>query len=1129
MQEKQSRRRRLIGLACCWTTTLMLTSTPAPAAATDADDAGHKPRLAVQTGHGDQVTSLAFSPDGALLLSGSDDKTARVWDLATGREIRTFGGHADQVLSVAFAPDGRTIATGSWDKKLILRDVRTGKTLHVLQDNGWVLTARFSPDGRLLASGTRGNRATVWDVATGRPLHHFAGHQSNVTGVAFSPDGKALASVSLDGTLGLMDVESGRVLARQAISDTALTAVVFLPDNKTLAIASLDRDIHLWNIQTGKQTRLLRGHNGGVHALALSRDGRALFSIGADKTIRRWDTTSGALLASTPVPDYAVSDFSLKELAAAPGALAVSPDGSSLAWPEGEKIQMTTPAGARTLEGAADEIRLVQAFDNRLEAHTAERQLAMWQLDAGNVVGRLEADGIPQQESDELFASTQNDRFGMSWGFRSEQVRLWNNDSGANLAPLPVRCADAVAVAPDGAVAATVGGCPKRFSVNEGKLVERTEVVDTMQKNDVWLWNTATGRALGALSGHGMAVQSLAFSPDGALLASGGADQTIRLWNPATRQPLRVLRAQTAGQNRWIDALAFSPDGRMLAAGARDSVIELWDVAAGTLRMTLSGHLSGIRSVAFSADGRFVISASEDKTVRYWRVADGAWLATLYSFVDGGWAVTAPDGRFDAADLEDIKGLHWVMPDDPLTPLPLEAFMREYYEPRLLSRILNGEVFKPVRPVSELNRIQPTVRILRMVAVAGVTGMADVSVEATGARRDARATAVHDLRLFRNGQLVGYRDGKLADAGQTPYRETFRVRLSAGDKMHFSAYAFNDDGIKSPTAQQDFSVPAPAPVTVVVAAAPRAWIVTIGVNRHEQAAWNLEYAANDANRIRESLVTRLRQQQRYKEIIAVSLVSDVATAGLASKRNLKAVFDRLAGKPADVSAIPGGDKLDRALPDDLVIISFSGHGVSQDGRFYLIPADTGTGSEQRRSVTPELLAHAISSEELSNWLRDVDGGDIAMIIDACQSAASVGVGFKPGPMGARGLGQLAYEKGMRLLVASQAEEFAQESSITQQGLLSYALVNDGLEQGRADYRPADGKITLAEWLNFGLQRVPSLVSEVARGRLDERGAKVAGAPRDADAQRSRSLQQPALFDFTKNRRDAVLTSAPSRP
>ena len=1109
--------------------------------ASGASPENSAPRLMVQTGHGGQINALAFSPDGKHLLSGSDDKTAKLWDIATGREIRTFGGHESQVLAVAFSPDGKTIATGSWDHTLIVRDARTGQALHVLNEGSWVQALAFSPDGRLLATGTRGGRAIVWEVASGKALFRFTEHARNVTSVAFSPDGRVLASVSLDGTLGLMDVASGQVLGRYRVpAADGLTSVLFMPDNKTVAIASLDHGIHILDTQAAKVLRVLKGHTGGVHALVLPRDGEVLLSIGSDKMIRRWDVASGKLLGGIQVPDYAIGDFGVRESAEASQSLAVSPDGNGLAWAESDEVTVHAPKLRRTpdglesrLTGVADEIRRVQAFDNRLEAHGSNSQLAMWQVDAGKLVGRLEADAMPLRERETSFAISPNERIGMAWGLRSGAVRLWNNESGEVLPSLPVRCADAIAVTPDGALAATVGGCPMVFEVKEGRLAESAlgpdgkAANDSMDKKDIWLWDTASGRALGMLRGHFMSASALAFSPDGKLLASGGSDQTIRLWDAATRQQLALLREREA-HGSWVDAIAFAPDGKTLAAGTRDSLVELWDVASGTLRMTLRGHLSGVHSLTFSPDGQFLISAGEDKSVRYWRVADGAWLASLYSFNDGTWAVTDPDGRFDAADLEEIHDLHWVMPDDPMTPVPLEAFMREYYEPRLLARILGGEVFKPVRAVATLNRVQPEVRITGVKAVAGRPGFVNVSVEAQGARRSesksAQATAVHDLRLFRNGQLVGYRDGKLTGAGKVPYRQTFRVRLGAGDNVSFSAYAFNDDGIKSATAQQDYAVPAAA---AVAAQKPRAWIVTIGVNRHENPAWNLEYAANDANRLRESLIARLRQQGSYRDIVAVSLISDAATPGLAARRKLKAVFDRLAGRPADVRGILGAERLGRVLPDDLLIVSFSGHGIGHDGRFYLIPADTGPG--ERRAVTPELLAHAISSEELAGWLRDVDGGDIAMVIDACQSAASVGSDFKPGPMGARGLGQMAYEKGMRLLVASQAEQFAQESSLTQQGLLSYALVNDGLEHGRADFHPADGRIMLADWLNFGMERVPALANEVARGRLGERGARLVGAESAVEAQRKRMLQQPALFDFTKNRRDATVAAGIVRP
>lgn len=149
-----------------------------------------------------------------------------------------------------------------------------------------------------------------------------------------------------------------------------------------------------------------------------------------------------------------------------------------------------------------------------------------------------------------------------------------------------------------------------------------------------------------------------------------------------------------------------------------------------------------------------------------------------------------------------------------------------------------------------------------------------------------------------------------------------------------------------------------------------------------------------------------------------------------------------------------------------------------------------------------------------------------MIVDACHSAASVGDEFKPGPMGSRGLGQLAFDKGMRILAASQADDVALESDLIQQGLLSFALVQDGLEGRQADHKPKDDRITLEEWLNYAVVRVPVLAADVKAGKVtasrgsgEGRGLKLVSG---GDPAKRRAIQQPSLFDFTKGRRDVVL-------
>jgi uncharacterized caspase-like protein len=212
-----------------------------------------------------------------------------------------------------------------------------------------------------------------------------------------------------------------------------------------------------------------------------------------------------------------------------------------------------------------------------------------------------------------------------------------------------------------------------------------------------------------------------------------------------------------------------------------------------------------------------------------------------------------------------------------------------------------------------------------------------------------------------------------------------------------------------------------------------------------------------------------------------------------------------------------------------VIIAFSGHGYTDlQGRFYLLPSNSGAQS----AITDTDLSKFISSDELSQWLKDVDAGEMVMLIDACHSAASVPEGFKPGPMGDRGLGQLAYDKGMQILAATQADDVALESEKLGQGLLTYALVQDGLEALKAA-PGGSGPITIKSWLHYAEKRVPELYDEIQAGKLRLVGNETqTGKPqlvgrdpiidRAFYSQTAEHAQTPALFDFYKQTIDPVL-------
>jgi WD40 repeat protein/tRNA A-37 threonylcarbamoyl transferase component Bud32 len=280
------------------------------------------------TGHSDWFLSVAFSPDGQTLASGSVDKTIKLWDVKTGKLRYTLRGHSGSVRSVAFSPDGQTLASGSGDWTIKLWDVKTGKLRDTLSGHsGSVCSVAFSPDGQTLASGSYDKTIKLWDMNTanlmayfrGRNLHPLTGHFNWVYSVAFSPDGQTLASGGDDKTIKLWDVKTGKLCHTLTGHCKWVRSVAFSPDGQTLASGSVDKTIKLWDVQTGNLRRTLTGHCEWVRSVAFSPDGQTLASGSYDKTIKLWDVQTGKLCHTlTGHSDWVRS-------------VAFSPDGQTLA------------------------------------------------------------------------------------------------------------------------------------------------------------------------------------------------------------------------------------------------------------------------------------------------------------------------------------------------------------------------------------------------------------------------------------------------------------------------------------------------------------------------------------------------------------------------------------------------------------------------------------------------------------------------------------------------------------------------------------------------------------------------------------------------------------------------------
>jgi WD40 repeat protein len=560
-------------------------------------------------GHAGFVHHLAFSPDGNIMATASLDKTVKIWDAKTGKELKTLKGHTDQVYCVAVNNDGSMVASGSRDKSIRLWDVKEAKVLKELKGHTEsVESVAFSPDGKLLASGGLDKAVRLWDASDGRELKNLGTHPDSVYCVAWSPDGTLLASAGREGTIKIWDVKAKKELRLLAIKDSkdGVVQVVFGADNKTLYAGGFDKFLHVWDVAAGRQIRTLGPMPDNLFGLAISRDGAAVAAAAYDGNVRVWNVKTGE------AKDVQLQDGKKRTMITF--CIAFAPDGKSVVTGhEAHNAVRVTP---------------LEKFAAVVEERRVEEKKAIGGLLPSELRGHA---GIVHH------LAFSPDGSMLATASFDKTIKIWDAETGKELSTLKghtdhVYC---VAFSSDSAMLASGG-----------------------KDRSIRLWNVKEGKTIKELKGHTASVDSVAFNPNGKVLASGSADTSVRLWNLDAGTEIGKL-GEHGDRVNWV---AWSPHGLSLASAGDDGSIKIWDGAAKVVlkSMAVKGSKDGVLQVDFAPDKKVLYACGPDKCVHVWDLGTGTEASRLGPLPDAPFGLAvSPDGKTVAAASHDGHLLLW--------------------------------------------------------------------------------------------------------------------------------------------------------------------------------------------------------------------------------------------------------------------------------------------------------------------------------------------------------------------------------------------------------------------------------------------------------------------------------------
>ena len=1028
----------------------------------------------IQQGHELAVLAVTVSPDSNLVATGSRDKSAKLWELSTGREIRSFLGHEGTVNCIDFSPDGKLMITSSADKTAKLWDVATGEEVFSTPEAFKMLTAAaFGPTGEYFIVGGFDNEAHVYGTKSKKTLATLKVNADQGLGYgvnfAFSPNGKWLAIGEDNHTANVYETSTWEkkftFAEEEGSCGGCATWVGFNKDSQSLVMASNGGPVKKYSLATGKPTLQYIGDLEDISHVAFSPDDKQVLVVTKKEAII-WDNLTGRqLLRKSPQVNAEIKEAKYTKNGA---SLLLACDNNIIyqwdPW-SGKVIKELTGLINMRDKGNINYdpnfywdsyIAKYIRFKNRIMLSGDGKELIKGKF--GTKVKRWDiATGKTTMEyvghdKAALCYDLSKDGKRMVTGGGDGKIILWDVETGDTIRTIqsyrePIF--DIKFNKDETEVASS--SWDATFKTHDLKTGKRTNYVD-FKTNSVYnlayhpsglyvfianmdfslqLMELDTHKPVRDFVGHSDIISSLTVSPDQRLLMSTSWDGSVRIWDIATG----LMDTKFKGHRGAVHTAIFSHDGNTVYSAGADRIIRAWDAHTAAETHQFTGHTSEITSLVLSKDGKMLISHSLDGATKFWDLGTGKEFFEHIHFGNSEWMVKSPEGYFNGTD-EARKYIHFV---EGTKAYSVDQFFDEFYRPDLLPKIFMSrgglEELKGIRN-KLLESPPPSVQVAALPSEGSTTAEVFIKVTDNGG-------GVRELKLFHNGKNVPLTDENTKLPKGKNQTSTIKQQVTlVGGTNTLTATAKNKDKIESgPSSIEVFSESSGKSSTC--------YVLAVGINEYKNPRMTLNYAKPDAASF--GKLINQNGAALFKEVELHTLYDKEA-----SKENILKKLDELALK---------------VHPEDVFVFYYAGHGSMVDDRFYFIPTES-----VRLYDLASLKKDAIEANILQEELKNIKALKQLIIMDACQSGGSVELLAARGAAEEKAIAQLSRSAGIHVMASAGSEQFATEFAELGHGLFTYTLIT--ALQGAADGAPKDGKVTIYELKSYLDDQVPELTRKL---------------------------------------------------